>query len=325
MIDFCGIGNACIDIIATVDDSFLKASSIEKGQCTYLDLQTANQLEKKLENPAYIPGGCAANVASCVALLGGSAAFIGRVTNDNIGHKFINDLSQRGINFPYSPLPAGAIGSTRIFCLTTPDTERSFAAYYGVQEDLSEEDLDESIIAQSRFFYLDGYALNSKRGKETFLKAAHVSRENGNTVVFSPNDLSILKKYDSAVKAILPVTDLILLNAVEAMDLTSSLTLNSALNILKSTYKMGAVTDGANGVYVFESGQMHKLDAAPPPGDVIDTNGAGDNFAGGFLCGLARGYDLIQSARLGLRCAAAVITHFGARIEPSDLSFIQNT
>lgn len=313
MYDFCGIGNACVDIVSKVDDAFLAGWQFEKSICTYLTLDRADALEASLETPSYIPGGCGANTASCVTALGGSSAFIGRVAADAIGQRFLADMKERGIRYTGTPDTSPGAGSTRIFALLTPDAERTFAAFYGVQEDLSERDLDEEAIAKSKFMYLDGYALNSRRGGETFLAAAAMSHTAKNKVVFSPSDLSILNKYPSIVAKLVDVSDIIVCNEQEARHLSRSDDIHRSIAFLRGIFECGAVTTGERGVYVFDRQDVCHVPAATPPGPVTDTNGAGDGFAGGFLFGLARGLALSKAAALGNRCAADIITHAGAR------------
>lgn len=313
MFDFCGIGNACIDIIAKVDDGFLAHWDFPKSICTYLELSRADALEAALPSPVYIPGGCSANTAACVTALGGSAAFIGRVANDSIGALFLEDMKKNDIHYTGIPDASAGAGSTRIFALITPDSERTFASYYGVQEQLSPADLDEDAIKGARYMYLDGYALNSKRGGEAFLKAAEIAHAAGNKVVFSPSDLSILQKYGDVTDPLARVSDIVLCNEQEALYLTGTATLEAALSALQGAFETGAVTAGAHGAYAFDKSAVYHVPSADPPGPVVDTNGAGDGFAGGFLFGLARQYPLPRAAALGNRCAAAIITHAGAR------------
>lgn len=226
---------------------------------------------------------------------------------------FIDDMRARDIYFPSKPDESEGAGSTRVFALITPDTERTFASYYGVQEDLSEKDLNEDCIKKSKFMYLDGYALNSKRGGDAFLKAANIVHAAHGKAVFSPSDISILKNFPDVVEKIMHVSDVILCNEQEAKYIAGSNDLQSAIRHLQSSFSIGAVTVGENGVYVFDKSAIHHVPASTPPSPVIDTNGAGDAFAGGFLFGLSHSYDLPRAAGLGNRCAAAIITHAGAR------------
>lgn len=311
--DFCGIGNSCIDIVARIDDNFLAAWKFPKSICTYLPLDRANELEAALPAPDYIPGGCGANTAAIVTALGGSAAFIGRVAKDRVGDMFLADMAARSIHYTGKPDETPGAGSTRVFALITPDTERTFAAYYGVQEDLSEADIDEYAVSNSQFMYLDGYALNSRRGGEAFLKAAEISHKAGKTVVFSPSDLSILTHYAQVVAPICAASDIVVCNEQEAKFLAGADSFEAALSHLQTMFAGGAVTMGVEGVAVFDKNRIATVPAATPPAPVYDTNGAGDAFAGGYLFGLARGYDIEKAARLGNRCAAGIITHAGAR------------
>ncbi len=313
MFDICGIGNAGIDIIGQVDDAFLDRWHFPKGICTYLSLKDADALERDLQDPLYIPGGCAANTCAAINALGGKSAFIGRVAQDPIGERFLKDMTTRGIRYIGQPDTARGVGSTRIFCLTTPDTERTFAAYYGVQEDLSVADLDDVAIAQSKFLFLDGYALNSRHGGETFLAAAERAKKSDTACVFAPNDLSVLNKHAAIVEKLMACSDIMVCNAQEALHITKRPSLSEAIQDLQTRFTCGAVTIGDQGALVFDKASSFVSPAAFPPAPVLDTNGAGDHFAGGFLYGLSQGFPLEKAARLGNLCAASIITHFGAR------------
>ncbi len=322
MYDFCGIGNACIDIIVDVEDDFLREWDFPKGICSYLELDRADALEKALIKPQYIAGGCAANTAEVITNLGGTASFMGAIADDAIGKILIEDMKRARIDYTGIPDASPGAGSTRIFTFVTPDTERTFAAYYGVQENLSVRDLNEDFIAQSRYMYLDGYALNSPTAGEAFLSAAKIAIANGRTVVLSPSDLSILEKHPAVIQQLIAVSDMILCNEQEAKHIAGKDNLDAALQELAKIFKVGAVTSGARGAHAFGNGQMMLVPAAIPPAPVVDTNGAGDGFAGGFLYALSHGMGIETAATLGNRCAAAIITHSGARPTSSYKPFL---
>lgn len=324
MYDFCGIGNACIDIIVDVEDAFLSEWNFPKGICSYLELDRADALEKALIKPQYIAGGCAANTAEVITNLGGTASFMGAIADDAIGKILIEDMKRAKIDYTGIPDATPGAGSTRIFTFVTPDTERTFAAYYGVQENLSPRDLNEGFIARSKYMYLDGYALNSPMAGETFLKAAHIALRNNSTVVFSPSDLSILEKHPDVIKELIAVSSMILCNEQEAKHIAGTDNIDRALKELSGMFQAGAVTSGARGAHVFSKDETILVQAAMPPAPVMDTNGAGDGFAGGFLYGLAREMDIVRAGKLGNRCAASIITHSGARPTSSYKPFLND-
>lgn len=314
MLDLFGIGNACIDIVGNVDDAFLEAWKFPKAICSDLALERANHLEQALPSPRYIPGGCAANTTSVVVALGGRAAFAGRVADDPVGQIFINDMARRGVHYPCTPdAPESAGGSTRVFTMVTQDAERTFASYYGVQIKLCADDIDEEIAAQSRFIYLDGYALNAPGSIGAFLKAIRKTKDKGGRVVFAPNDLSILEKFPANIAQLAQLSDIIMCSTQEAAYMTGSADPKTAAIILRSRHKAGSVSNGAQGVYVFDESGLSHIPCAKPPAPVIDTNGAGDAFAGGFIYGLSHDMGLNKAAALGNLCAAHIITHAGAR------------
>jgi sugar/nucleoside kinase (ribokinase family) len=272
-----------MDIVAQVDDVFIDAWNFPKGICTYFDLEAAKALQAALPSPEYVSGGCAANAAAVAAALGGNTAFIGRIADDEAGRMFLKDLQDGGIRYTGKPDTNEGAGSTLIFTMTTPDTQRTFAGYYGQLDDLSDADLDQTSLTQSKFLYLDGYTLNTKRGDKFFLKAAEIAKKAGNKVVFAPCDLSVLKEFDDIIETMLGISDGITCSSDEAILLTKEAALDEAIEALRKRVSFGAVTVGDKGVYVFDEKGIKLVPAAMPPAPVVDTNGAGDAFAGGFL------------------------------------------
>lgn len=311
--DLCGIGNACMDIVAQVDDAFINEWNFPKGICTYFGLDAAKALQVALPHPEYVSGGCAANAVAVAAALGGKTSFIGRIADDEAGRMFLRDLQEAGIRYTGTPDTGDGAGSTLIFTMTTPDTQRTFAGYYGKLNDLSDADLDREALTQSKFLYLDGYTLNTHRGDKFFLKASDIAKKAGGKVVFAPCDLSVLKEFDDIIETMLEISDGITCSSDEAMLLTKGNSLERSVEVLRERLSFGAITVGDKGVYVFNEKEVKHVPAASPPAPVLDTNGAGDAFAGGFLYGLARDLPIEKAAALGNLCASVIITHYGAR------------
>ena len=311
--DIAGIGNACMDVVAFVDDDLLEKFGMKKGVCTYIDLPTAHRLYATLKNPQHIPGGCAANTAACLVSLGGSAAMLGRVAGDDIGQEIVARMTDAGIHFIKDENAAATPGSTRVFCLTTPDGQRTFAAYYGTGEHLTEKDIHLELLTDCRFLYMDGFAFAATGAHGAFLSAADTARRNGARIVFSPSDLTVIEKHATVVGAFLESCDIFLCNEDEANALTGAADITGILRALQKRGMTGAVTGGAKGAWVFNARSFHHIPAMPPGTTGIDTNGAGDHFAAGFLYGLLQKWPLEKCGRLGALCAADALTHPGAR------------
>lgn len=313
MFDICSLGNACIDIVGEVDEAFLQRHDLPKGICTYLSDDRADDIDNALDNPTYIAGGCAANTAVVVSALGGKAAFMGRVAEDDIGKLFIKSMRDNDILYEPDLAPMAGRGSTRVYTFITPDADRTFATYYGEQESLSVNDLNEQAIRSARYSYLDGYAMHSKYNTQTFGTAIDWAQAAGNKVVFNPCDVSILNQYPDLCRILMDRSDIILCNDIEAMLITQTGSAQEAAHALRPRFERGAVTMGAAGALSFGPDGISALPACKPDAPIVDTNGAGDAFAGGYIYGLARGMNDSRAASLGILCASAIITQIGAR------------
>lgn len=313
MLDICSLGNACIDIVGEVDEAFLARHNLPKGICTYLTDDRAEDIDNALSNPAYVPGGCAANTAVVVSSLGGKAAFMGRVAEDEIGKLFIQSMKDNNILYEPDLAPMIGRGSTRVYTFITPDADRTFATYYGEQELLSISDLNKEAIAAGRYILLDGYAMHSKYNTETFGAAIDWAHQAGNKVVFNPCDVSILTQYPALCATLMDKSDIIICNDTEAMMITGTNSAHDAAQALRPRFERGAVTVGAEGALAFSAEDITALPAHKPDKPIIDTNGAGDAFAGGYIYGLSHGMGDARAARLGILCASRIITQIGAR------------
>ncbi len=313
MLDYCGLGNACIDIVVEVTPSFLENHRLPKGICTYLTDDRAEEIDGALVNPLFEPGGCAANTSVVITALGGRAAFMGRVAEDEIGTLFIKSMKDSHVRFEPDLAPLQGRGSTRVYTFVTPDADRTFATYYGEQETLSPGDLNQAAIREAKYLYLDGYALHSRHNKETFLTAIEWAHAAGNKVVFNPCDVSILKQYTDLCRELMDSIDVLICNDIEAMLITGAPNVREAVTALTARFGQGAVTSGPEGALIFNHGIVTHLPAHKPDAPIIDTNGAGDAFAGGYIYGLSQGLDDERAARLGILCASRIITQIGAR------------
>jgi len=302
-----------MDIVAAIDEALLGRFALSKGICTYIDLPMAHEIHKALQNPMLIPGGCAANTAACMVSLGNKAAFLGCTAGDDIGQTVANGMKDAGIHFQHDETAAPEPGSTRIFCLTTPDGQRTFAAYYGAGEKFRNSCLHDSVIGSTRILYMDGFTFVAENAHHDFLNAARLAQKEGGRVAFGPSDMSVVQKYPGIVNDFLALCDIYLSNETEALAITGAGDVSTALQALQKQGKTGVITHGKEGSLVFSPTEQHRISAPPPVTDRIDTNGAGDHYAAGFLHGLLEGWPLEKCGRLGTLCAADALTHAGAR------------
>lgn len=326
MYHFAGIGNIAADLVAQVDDAFLAQFNFAKGQCTYI---TSTQMEavKEALRGRYTAtsGGAAANVASCIGLLGGRAAILGRYADDEAGKIFERAMQDFHVALASSPHTGDGEFTAQIFCLTTPDTERTFAACYGSAAKLEESDIPADTVKQSQILYLDGYSFVAPQARAVFDYALKLSRQGGNFIAFNPNDRSIINNYIDDVRHFLKVADIIFLAAPDAVALYEARDLEEAKTKIATTGKRAVVTNGAQGSWIFDGTLWNFIAAVAPDGAVVDTNGAGDNYAGGFLYGLSTGLDIVAAGRLGAACAAYVITRPGATADKGLVDFVRRS
>ena len=312
--DVCAIGNVCIDLIATVDDAFLEAHKIKKSICTYINAAQLSQITAELQSPIVTPGGVGANVSHVIAALGGHAVFQGKGSSDDYSRTIRQDLEERGILTHIPVVASPSLKSSQVFCLGTPDGERSFASYDGSAKTLCAADLNLDYIRRSKITYLDAYTLLSADAEDAMVTAHQASYDAGNYCCFNPCDTSIIKHYPSALNAVLERCEMLICNLPEAVALFGEGSAKDHARQMADRFHAGAVTHGGNGAYVFNKGEI----AFIQPADTgrlagINSNGAGDHFAAGFLYGLIRGFPLEIAGTLGKNCALDCLGHPEAR------------
>jgi len=315
-----GIGNAAIDVTANVpSDDVLKALGFEKGSCVFPDKARAIALMSLLNNPLLEPGGMAANVLCVYAAFGGRARFIGKTGRDAYGEQFAASIRQWGVAFDTPPTDTS--GSTMIFTLISPDGERSFGSYYGASHLISTADVSPAYFDQDATLVLDCYMLMSEGGPETLFYALDQAREKGASIVFMPASPAVIQQRPDDIARLAASGRLVLCNDEEAQLLTRTKTRADALSALMDRYQLGAMTLGPDGAYAFEDGRVIHQPNPYKPDRIVNTNGAGDHFAGAFLFGLHNGMDLEARLKLSLSCALEALNHHGPRPTRS-LSFL---
>jgi sugar/nucleoside kinase (ribokinase family) len=310
--DVVGIGNALVDVIAHASDEFLSEHELVKGAMTLVDAERAGIIYHALGSAVEMSGGSAANTMCGVASFGGRAAYIGKVSDDEFGTVFGHDLHAVGVGFragsPVDGLPTG-----RSIIVVTPDAQRTMNTYLGVSSFLCVGDLDEATIAGSSLVYMEGYLFDRDDAKAAFRRAAAVAHEHGRQVSLTLSDSFCVDRHraDFAV-LVREDVDVLFGNEIELMSLYELDSLDDAIDAIRTECSLAAITCGADGSYVVTADDVIQV-PAEPVARVLDTTGAGDLYAAGFLYGLTHGRPFDECARMGSVAAAEVISHVGPR------------
>jgi sugar/nucleoside kinase (ribokinase family) len=311
--DVLGIGNAIVDVIARADDDFLIAQKMAKGGMALIDEPRAQAIYAAMGPAVEISGGSAANTIVGIASFGARAAFVGKVKDDELGRVFAHDIGAAKVDFDTSPAFEGA-STARCYIMVTPDGERTMNTYLGAAQDLHPNDIDPAAIGAAAITYLEGYLWDPPHAKEAFRKAAKAAHDADRMVALTLSDAFCVDRYrDEFVKLMRDGTvDLIFANEAELKSLYQTADFDTAVAALREDTKLAVVTRSEKGCVVVSADGTKAVPAAPVD-KVVDTTGAGDLFAAGFLFGLARGADHVTSGKLGALAAAEVIQHIGAR------------
>lgn len=313
-LDVLGIGNAIVDTIARAEVDFLVAIGLNKGAMALVDEARAQQLYAQMGPTTVISGGSAANTMAGLASLGCRAGFVGKVKNDDAGREFTHDIRQAGVVFNSQPSSDGA-ATARCLIFVTPDGQRTMNTFLGACQSLEAIDIDEAHVAEAKVLYMEGYLWDPPGAKEAFLKAAKISRVSGGKVALSLSDAFCVDRYRSEFLSLIRqgVVDLLFANESELHALYQTGDFDTAISALQAEDKLlGVVTRSEKGCVVVTK---HDLVSAPayPVAEVVDTTGAGDLFAAGFLAGYTKGLPHKHSAALGALAAGEIISHVGAR------------
>ena len=311
--DVIGIGNAIVDVLARAEDDFLVRHGMAKGAMALIDEARAEAIYAAMGPAIEISGGSAANTIVGVAAFGGKAAFIGTVKDDTLGRVFAHDIRAAGVGFSTSPFQNGP-STARSYILVTPDGERTMNTYLGAAQLLSAADVPEAEVADAKVTYLEGYLWDPQNAKDAFVKAAAIAHRAQRTVALTLSDSFCVDRYRDEFRALVEngTVDLLFTNESELKSLYQTADFDSAVAALRERAKLAVVTRSEKGALVVAPQAIEAIEAFPVE-DVVDTTGAGDLFAAGFLFGLARGMTHADAARLGTIAAAEVIGHIGPR------------
>jgi sugar/nucleoside kinase (ribokinase family) len=315
-LDVLAIGDAVVDVIATAGDDFLIEEGLVKGSMQVLDAAGATRLYAKMSQARETSGGSAANTMAGVAALGGRAGFVGQVAKDQLGEIFIHDIRALGVEF-VTPAKSGGAPTGRCLILVTPDAQRTMNTFRGAAHELSAEALDPDQIRGAAILYLEAYLWRSAGPRAAMAQAMAIAHEAGRKVAFTLSDIACIKPHRSEMMAMLDAgaIDLLFANENEIRELADEADRDTAIAAIQSKVPLIVVTCGAQGALAVERGRRVSVPVARIGTGIVDTTGAGDLFAAGFLVGQARGRSLEDSLRMGAIAAAEVISHFGARPE----------
>ena len=310
--DVVGVGNALVDMIAMVDDAFLGDNDLIKGSMALIETDRAVELTERVGRTVRTSGGSGANTLAGIASLGGDVAFIGKVSDDELGRVFAEDMAAIGVDFR-SGGPAADIPTGRCIIAVTPDAQRTMNTFLGVSTLLSFDDLDAHVLGAGAVLYLEGYLFDRDEAKDAFRRASAIAHGNGRVVSLTLSDSFCVDRHRDDFRALVrDEIDILFANEDELKSLYETDDFDDAVQLLRRDCHIAAVTRSEKGSVIVTRDDIHAVPAAPV-GQVVDTTGAGDLFAAGFLRGLTQGKDLTSCARIGAIAAAEVISHVGPR------------
>jgi len=311
-IDVLGIGNAIVDVLSHAEDSFLDSHGLTKGAMALIDPDQVKMLYDAMGSGVEISGGSAANTIAGLASFGGRGAFIGKVRDDQLGEVFAHDIRALGVRFDTRPTSDGA-STARCLILVTPDAQRTLNTFLGACVELRPEDIDADLVEASAVTYLEGYLWDPPRAKNAFRKAVEIAHNAGRKVALTLSDSFCVDRYrDEFYALVAGGADIVFANETELLSLYGVDTFDEGLRAIRENCEVAVLTRSEKGSVIVDHEEVHVIDATPVE-HVVDTTGAGDLFAAGFLYGYTRGDGLAECGRLGSLAAAEIISHFGAR------------
>jgi sugar/nucleoside kinase (ribokinase family) len=314
--DVAAIGNAIVDVISPASDAFIRAEGLEKGSMRLIDQDQGERLYSRMAAGIEASGGSAGNTIAGVASFGGRAAYLGKVADDQLGKVFVHDTRAIGVHFDVPPLVGGP-SSGRCLINVTPDGQRTMCTFLGASTELTPDDISAEIIEGAAIVYLEGYLFDPNEARRAFAKAAGLARAAGRMISITLSDAFVVERHREALMDFIETqVDLVFANEAEITALFRTDDIDQALAAIRGKVQVAAVTRSEMGSVVLAGDQTHLIPAAAVE-KVVDTTGAGDQYAAGFLFGLASGRPLPVCGRLGSLAAAEVIAHYGPRPQVS--------
>lgn len=312
--DVVGLGNAIVDVISKQDDAFLAKWGINKDAMNLIEEDRADLLTDASVDALETSGGSGANTIAGIASLGGKAAYIGKVADDRLGKVFKTDMENVGVPFPTTPLTDGP-ATARSIIFVTPDGKRSMNTFLGASVEFSPSDVDRTTVESGGILYLEGYLFDKEAAKAAFVHAAEIAHAAGRKVSLTLSDSFCVDRHRESFRQLIRTqVDILFANEEELLSLYETRDFDAALEQLRADTGIAAVTRGEKGSVVIGDGDPITV-PAEAVSQVVDTTGAGDQYAAGFLFGISRGLPLATCAHLGHIAAAEVISHYGPRPE----------
>ena len=313
--DVIAIGNAIVDVMAPCEDALIEKLGLNRGGMTLVDTERAQELYDAMGPAKEISGGSAANTLAGMASLGARCAFIGQVADDQLGEVFAHDIRAAGIDFETEARESDP-PTARCLIFVSPDGERTMNTFLGASQFLPAAALSEDSIRDARVLYLEGYLWDPEEPRGAMRRAISVARDAGRKVAFTASESFVIDRHGDDFRALIDEgqIDILFVNEGELATLTGKSDFESGLEALRDKVPVLVATRGPNGAVALAGGERAEV-AAKPVDEVVDTTGAGDLFAAGFLTGHVRGESLERSLEMGAICAAEVISHYGARPE----------
>ncbi|WP_206932533.1 adenosine kinase [Roseococcus thiosulfatophilus] len=310
-LDILGIGNAIVDVLAPSDDAFLAARKLNKGGMQLISTEEAEALYAAMPPGVESSGGSAGNTCAVAAALGARVGFLGKVADDQLGAVFAHDIRAAGVHFPTAPLKGGA-PTARCLILVTPDGQRTMNTYLGACVTFGPGDVDAQEVARAQVVYLEGYLFDPPEAQAAFRAAAKAAHAAGRQVALTLSDPFCVGRHRAAFRDFVKgETDILFANEAEILSLYETEDFEAAAAQVAREVKIAALTRSEHGSVILAGGERHVVAAQPTK--VVDTTGAGDAYAAGFLAALTRGLPLPECGRWGSIAAAEVISHYGAR------------
>jgi sugar/nucleoside kinase (ribokinase family) len=309
--DVCGIGSAIVDVLSTTSDQFINDHGLMKGGMMLIDEARAEYLYGFMKDSTQCAGGSVANSIAGIASLGGMPAFIGKVKQDEPGEIFRYDMRTIGVHFDTPASPKGK-STARCYIFVTPDAQRTMNTYLGACSELDEGDINDAVVGHSKITYVEGYLWDLPHAKDAIRKAFRIAKSKGRKVAFTLSDVFCVERHREEFLSLLPELDILFANENEAISLMRAGGFAEAREKIRGKCPVIALTRSEKGSTVITPTETIMVPAGKDL-RVVDTTGAGDLYAAGFLHGIAQGWDLKKCATLGTKCASVIIQQMGAR------------
>lgn len=311
--DIVGIGNAIVDIIAEVDDKYLSQNNIDKGSMSLIDFEIANKIGSEVEIIKIISGGSVANSIVGISQQGLKTAFIGKVNHDDLGNEFKKGLMEENVEFKYSP-DTSQNYTGRCIILVTSDAERTMNTYLGISQQLTENDIDMKVIENSSILYLEGYLWDLDEAKNAIKKSILKAKASSTLVAFSMSDAFCVDRFrEEFFEIVNDFADIIFANESEIKSLFQTDDLEYVKNECMKKNKIFAITLGSKGALIIKQNEIFNIDPEIID-NLVDTTGAGDLFAAGFLSEYIKSQQIDSCGKFGVKLASQIIQRFGARL-----------